>query len=381
MNTEDFLSKFRKRIEFNYNKQTFFFDVNQSLFSSAKLDKGTFQLIDSLRKNDNIDYTKILDLGCGYGPIGIFLKKTHPESLIYCVERDSLAIDFAKHNAKLNGCDIKIYPGLDYQNIKEKFSLICCNYPAKAGLNAFKKFVYGASKHLNCEGIFVIVIVEELLEDFNSILREEIEVLHQQKSSGHRVFHLKFNKEIEFGEEIYSKGNIDYKIGEKSYRLKTALNVPEFDSPSFTTEAMVKILPEISKGLKISLLNPFQGHLGIAAYHYAKPSELNLVSRDLLSLIYSEANLSLNGFKNARISHKICVEEERGDLLIWRLEKDLELDQVEKQLENYRNNFNKIILGADKSKLKKIISYLKLRPLIEKEEEKGLAILIETTPQ
>jgi 16S rRNA G1207 methylase RsmC len=376
MGIEKFLSKFRKRIRFNYSGQSVFFDVSQSLFSSANVDKGTFQLIDSLRKNDKIDYESILDVGCGYGPIGIFLKKSNPNSKVHCVERDVLALEFTRHNAKLNNCDIEVYPSLDYQNIKEKFSLICCNYPAKAGIKAFKRFVYNASKHLKQNGIFTIVIVKELLEDFESILREEIEILHKQKSSGHFVFHLKYKREISFDEDPYFRNNINYYLDNKSYKLKTAYNIPEFESTSFTTNALVKVLKEIPKGLNIYSLNPFQGHLGIAIFHYSKPNELNLVSRDLLSLEYSKDNLTKNGFEKTKILHKIMVDDEKGDLLIWRLDEDLEFAQLKQEFSEIKNNFDKIIIGTNKSKLKKIIGLLDLKPLIEKEDNQSMAILI-----
>jgi 16S rRNA (guanine1207-N2)-methyltransferase len=379
MKIENFFSKFRRRIKFNYSKQSVFFDVSQLLFSSANIDGGTFQLIDSLRKNDKIDYKSILDIGCGYGPIGIFLKKVHPDSKVNCIDRDSLALEFTKQNAKLNNCEIDVYPSLDYQNVKEKFSLICCNYPAKVGINALKRFVYDASRHLKQNGIFVIVIKKDLLKDFESILRDEIEILHKQKSSSHFVFHIKYKKEIVFSEESYARNKVIYKLDNKSYELKTAYNLPEFESPSFTTSAIIKILKETQKGLNIFMINPFQGNLGIAAFHYAKPNTLNLVSRDLLSLKYSKENLKNNGFDKINLIHKIIVDKEKGDLLIWRINEDLELAQLKNIFEEIKYNFNRIILGSSRSKLKKIIKLLNLKPISEKEENGSMSILIKPT--
>ena len=373
---ENFFSKFRRRIKFNYSKQGVSFDVSQMLFSSAEIDKGTFQLIDSLRKNNRIDYESILDVGCGYGPIGIFLKRAHPDSMVHCVDRDSLALEFTKHNATLNNCEIEVYPSLDYQNVKEKFSLICCNYPAKVGISALKRFVYDASRHLKQNGIFAIVIKKDLLEDFESILRDEIEILHKQKSSSHFVFHLKYKKEITLSEEPYIRNKVNYKLDDKSYELKTAYSIPEFESPSFTTNAIIKILSEAQKELDIFVIDPFQGSVGIAIFHYARPNKLTLISRDLLSLKYSKENLINNGFDKINLIHKVVVDEEKGDLLIWRIDEDLEFDQLKNIFEDVKYNFDRIIIGASKSKLKKVISSLKLRPLVEKEEGGAMAILI-----
>lgn len=371
MNIEDFFSKFRKRIEFNYSKQKLLFDVSPSLFSSADVDRGTFQLIDSLRKNKEIDYRRILDVGCGYGPIGIFLKKANPDSEVYCADRDYLALEFTRHNARLNDCEVKAYSGLDYQNVGGKFSLICCNYPAKVGINALKKFVYGASKHLDRAGIFVIVIVKELLNDFESILREGIEVLYNQKSSGHFVFHLKYKSNIDFDGDSYFRNDVKYKLGNKNYFLKTAFSISEFESQSYVSDVIVEVLKKVDDMLSVFVINSFQGHLPIAVSHYLKPKKLVVISRDLLSLEYSKNNLIRNGFSNADFCHKMVPDNEKGDLLVWRLEEDIEISQFKKEFEKMKKNFKEIIIGASKSKLNRLIGLMRIKSAIE--EEKGTA--------
>ena len=376
MEIENFFSKFRKRIKFNYSKKSFIFDINQDLFSSAKLDKGTFQLIDSLRKNKKIIYKDILDLGCGYGPIGIILKKLHPNSLIDCTDRDALALEFTRQNAILNNCKIKAYPSLGFEKVNKKFDLICCNYPAKAGEKVLKNFVYNSSIYLKEKGVFTIVIVKELLGDFEKILTEDIEIIHKQKSSSHFVFHLMFKKKLGTNEDPYLKKQINYYLGNKNYILKTAKNIPEFDTPSFITKAITKNLKELKSAREVSIINPFQGHLAIAVSHYLNPKKTNIVSRDLLSLRYSEINLIENGFTNFNKVHRPIIHKESGDLLVWRLGENLEILQLRKQLKQVQNNFSKIILGAKKQKLKRFIKFLKLDPISKKEEKNAMSILI-----
>ncbi|MBW2978723.1 methyltransferase [Candidatus Woesearchaeota archaeon] len=370
-----FLSKYRKRISFNYSKQKLLFDVNPDLFSSFAIDKGTYHLIDSLRKNNSIKYEKILDLGCGYGIIGIFLKKINPKSEIHCIDRDALAIEFTKHNAKLNNCPIKVYSSLDYQSIKDEFNLICCNYPAKAGINAFKKFIYNASTHLKSDGILAIVIVKELLKDFENILTDEIRVIKKFQSSGHYVFHLKFNKKIEFKKDPYTRNKVKYEIQNKKYELITAYNVPEFESPSFTTKAIIKLLCEIPKGLKICIANPLQGHLAIAAVHYLNPNQIILNSRDLLSLEYSKKNLIKNQFTKIKINHSTSMKS-KADVLIWNLGNNIEPIQFEKQCQEIKKIYKYIIIGAQKSKINQLRRAIK--PYKQAQEKNALAVLIKT---
>mgnify|MGYP001558791455 CR=1 FL=1 len=376
MEITDLLSKYRKRIEFNYNKQKLIFDTHPSLFSSIAVDKGTFQLINSLRKNYLIKIDKVLDLGCGLGTIGIFLKKNYEDSGVHCVDRDALALEFTKHNARLNNCEIKVYPSLDYSDIKEKFNLICCNYPAKAGINVLKKFVYDASRHLCSEGIFAVVIVKELLGDFKKILRNEIEIVYQTGSSGHYVFHLQYKKEISFDGDPYFRRELFYKLDGEDYLLKTAFNIPEFDSLSFTTQATIGLIKNIKKSEGVCVFEPCQGHLPIAVFYYWKLSKLNLVSRDLLSLKYAKDNLAFNGFTNVETNHKIFADGKFGDLLIWRLDDDIELHQFEAEYEKARNFFKEIIIGGNKIKINRILKHFKLKTFGEKEDGNAKAAMM-----
>lgn len=340
----DYLSKYRKRIIFNYNGEKLFFDVNQTLFSSIKIDDGTFQLIDSLRKDSNIEYDKVLDLGCGYGPIGITIKKLHKDSIVHCTDRDSLAIDFTKHNSELNKCEVESYTSLDYENIKEKFTLICCNYPAKAGIKALKKIVYEASKKLEKNGLLAIVIVRELEEDFKSIMRKEIIVKHKKESSGHIVYHLKYEEEIDYLEEPYLRNKVNYKIEKKVYSLQTAQNLPEFETPSFGTEITKKILGELGMIKDLTIINPNQGHIALSAEHYNNPTLIRVVTSDLLSLKYTRENLKRNGFKNYEEINKVFIEEERGELLLWVVDEDLEKEQIKRQYDKAIKNYKIIII-------------------------------------
>src|SRR3989344_5359591 len=97
----------KKRIDFNFGGLKLKLDLSQSLFSSADIDIGTKALINSLRKDSAVKFGKILDLGCGYGVIGVFLKKQHPESSVVCADRDALAVEFAKRNSLLNECEVE----------------------------------------------------------------------------------------------------------------------------------------------------------------------------------------------------------------------------------------------------------------------------------
>ncbi|MDZ4277535.1 MAG: methyltransferase, partial [Dehalococcoidia bacterium] len=67
--------------------------VSQALFSSYEVDTGTRFLLRSLA---GIEAGSVLDLGCGYGPIGLALKQSAPARTVHMVDRDALAVHYAR---------------------------------------------------------------------------------------------------------------------------------------------------------------------------------------------------------------------------------------------------------------------------------------------
>jgi len=70
------------------------------LFSCQKIDQGTRLLVKNLKVDKK--KTNCLDLGCGYGVIGIVMAKLNPNGKTYLVDRDFVAIEYAKINCQTN---------------------------------------------------------------------------------------------------------------------------------------------------------------------------------------------------------------------------------------------------------------------------------------
>ncbi len=77
----------------------YFFRTTQGTFSRSGVDAGTIFLLESIHFGDA---RTILDLGCGYGVIGIVIADRHPESKVILSDIDVRAIDNAIHNVELN---------------------------------------------------------------------------------------------------------------------------------------------------------------------------------------------------------------------------------------------------------------------------------------
>jgi len=346
------------------------FDTSQELFSFAKVDEGTKELLNSLRKNSMVQYKRILDLGCGYGAVGLFLKKSFPNSEVTCIDRDSLAIEFTKHNAELNNVEVDAITSLDFENIKNKFDLILCNFPAKLEKEGLEYFVLKSSQHLKKNGILALVVVKELSDSAEEVLttNEEIKIDYNKKTNNYSVFHIQFNSKLEFNGESYYSNSLEYQIEEKSFTLKTTNSLQEFDTPHFITELLFEKISQIKISQKdITILAPNQGFTSLAVLHFLSPKKINLFSKDLLQLKISKENLELNNFKEVEAVNT-DFPKNKSDLLIWSIY-DEDAKEICEKLGVFRKNHKKIILGARTQIIRRVLKNLGLE--ISNETSKG----------
>lgn len=171
------------------------FLTDAGVFSRSRIDRGTRLLLEALPLDaPGFRQGAILDLGCGYGPIGITLAKLLPRSVVYMVDPNRRAVDLARRNAALNGVEnVRVFEGEGYDPLPPDlaFSAIVTNPPIRAG----KKVVYGlvdeAPRRLEPGGTFTCVV--QTKQGAKS-LRAHIEavfgnVAELEKEGGYRVLH------------------------------------------------------------------------------------------------------------------------------------------------------------------------------------------------
>ncbi len=149
----------------------FIFHTTWGLFSPKEIDQGTRLLIDTLEVPTN---GLFLDIGCGYGPIGLVLAKMNPQANVHLIDRDFVAVEYAGKNARKNHIEnCEIYLSNGFSNITETgFDLIVSNIPAKTGKELYWILIADSYKHLKQNGKMYLVFISHLSEFFKRNMKE-----------------------------------------------------------------------------------------------------------------------------------------------------------------------------------------------------------------
>jgi 16S rRNA G1207 methylase RsmC len=144
------------------HNQTLTLHTTWGLFSPKAIDEGTQLLADRL---DIAPNASVLDLGCGYGPLGLTAAKLAPQGQIHMVDKDFVAIQYAQHNAETNHLtNVRAYLSNGFSEVPsdQKFDVIISNIPAKIGTELLQIFLADAHSHLNSDGQIYIVVISGL---------------------------------------------------------------------------------------------------------------------------------------------------------------------------------------------------------------------------
>ena len=140
----------KKLININFENQNISLYTDNGVFSKEHFDYGSKLLIKNFIKETKKG--RVLDLGCGYGVIGIILSN-NKELFIDMVDVNLRAIELSKENLKLNNVEnAECFESNIYSNIIEKYDYIITNPPIRAGKETIRKFLFEADEHLQENG-------------------------------------------------------------------------------------------------------------------------------------------------------------------------------------------------------------------------------------
>ena len=150
------LKEDRKEHSFRFSGHSFTFTTDHGVFSMQGIDYGTEVLLEAVAE-ENVSGS-LLDMGCGYGVIGIVCKKLFPECDVTMADVNPRAVELAQYNCSSNRVSCTVVESDGFQVISDSFQWILTNPPIRAG----KKVVYAmfedAYAHLSEGGTFLAVI-------------------------------------------------------------------------------------------------------------------------------------------------------------------------------------------------------------------------------
>jgi 16S rRNA (guanine1207-N2)-methyltransferase len=394
---------YKKTVMLSHGGRRLELRVAQDLFSSHEVDVGTRLLLRTLTGAEHDSRRLVLDLGCGYGPIGLGLKATGANRVVHMVDRDALAVEYSRENAALNQLDdVEVYGSLGYQDVRASdFDLIASNIPAKAGTPAIEHLLLDAAELLAPGGLVAIVVIAPLEPTVTAILdeRPEVEVVFRRTTASYAVCHYRFrgqtrstarSKDPATSIQMYERKRISLAYKGIKLQLRTAYGLPEFDSLSFATELVTDAVLRLRRQQpNIALvLNPGQGYLASMLWAALRPDELRLIDRDLLALRFTELNLLANGCPPERIivRHQATVDRaglEDADLAIGVLrpkEPPESAAAIARQLLSEVPRGSSVVLGASSTVITRCLTALEAEKLdfnaVDRRRNKGFSAVV-----
>lgn len=163
LSTRNFLDRLRQDIVFSeeIRGEKLTYHTTWGLFSPKCIDEGSRLLLENLDVRQDAD---TLDLGCGYGPLGLTLARLAPDGHSVLIDKDFVAVEYSRKNAVINritNAEVIMSNGFNQLGLR-RFDLIVSNLPAKTGKELYYLYFYDALVRLKPGGHIYVVTISGL---------------------------------------------------------------------------------------------------------------------------------------------------------------------------------------------------------------------------
>lgn len=174
-----------RELSYKYNSSFFIFYSDNGVFSKNNIDYGSRLLIETYLKENDINEKRVLDVGCGYGFLGIMASRV-TDSYVEMIDINKRAVHLTNMNIKrYKDFKGKTYVSNVYENVEGKYDIIITNPPIRIGKEKLLEILIGAFDHLEDNGLLYYVIrkdqgalsIKKILEE-NSI---NVEIINRDK--------------------------------------------------------------------------------------------------------------------------------------------------------------------------------------------------------
>jgi 16S rRNA (guanine1207-N2)-methyltransferase len=175
---------------FDLRGREFRFITDRGVFSKNRVDFGSVLLIETIEIKDGMD---VLDVGCGYGPIGISAASLTPSGSVLMLDVNERAVSLANRNAAMNGIENAraiVSDKLSAVPSDKKFDVIVTNPPIRAGKQVVHGIFEEAHRYLVPGGSLWVVIQKKqgAPSAFAKLQEVYSEVKEVAKKKGYFIF-------------------------------------------------------------------------------------------------------------------------------------------------------------------------------------------------
>ena len=294
------------------------FDIPHDLFSTIRIDEGTLLLLENL---PDFSPKNILDMGCGYGALGLPIAAKFPNTRIEMVDRDLLAVAWAAKNAEHNHLtNVLTHGSLGYRDLAPsgpKFDWILCNVPARIGRPFIKSLLKRGRDRLTAQGELRIVVIRDLAPEIVTLGKElGFPILENARGPRHVIFSLSSNPESpekSMGshaedDDLYFRDSIEFDVG-VGEKTKLRFDRP-FDLGGDDPKRLTSGLPVLRDALPRS---PLPQHARVFCFRIGygilpllcrtrwPEGHITAVDRDLLAATFTRRNADKLGLSGAKL--------------------------------------------------------------------------------
>ncbi len=265
--------------------------IPYDVFSTQRIDEGTLLLLDHLPTSNP---SSILDMGCGYGALGLPIAARYPHAKMEMVDRDLLAVAWSQKNAEANSLsNVHSFGSLGFRDVQGKYDWILCNVPARIGEPFIKNLIHLGCARLNPGGELRVVVINDLAP-----MVSEMKLI--VKGSRHSVYSITTSElsgeamspeKLYFRDQVTADGlTLDRPFdfgGDDQKRLRVGLPV------------LIDALPrKISTSeFKILCFRSGYGQLPLICRKRWPDAEVVAIDRDLLGTTFTRHNAQRLGFQ------------------------------------------------------------------------------------
>jgi len=191
-NNENLKSEIKK-LSYSRDNYVFSFLSDNGVFSKNKIDYGSIFLLDTYLKNKNHPPDTFLDVGCGYGFLGICISKIlNTKGTL--IDVNKRALHLTKKNIECNNVNCECFISDIYSEVKGKYDLIITNPPIRAGKQVLLGILQGAKSYLNKDGeCWFVMRKDHGVKSMIKVLETDYECTIVDKSKGFYVVKLKIS--------------------------------------------------------------------------------------------------------------------------------------------------------------------------------------------